>query len=546
MILAFLLAGLGFLTLMAILAPLLRGSRPGAERASFDQAVYRDQLQELDRDIERGLLTPEEAAATRLEVQRRILAADRLLARPAVPHPSVACPSGARPPVAYPLAAPALGTNVPVTPPPATTPSPPERPVADRIGTTPLPAKPLGTPPPLPASTASYLARSPRLASALFVIAAAGSLAVYLSLGAPGVPDEPFATRQAEVAAAKGGQRLTLEQATDQLAAKLKASPADAQGWLLYARSLAMLSRWNLAEDAYRHAMDLGDTRPEVIADHAEMLVLAAGGTVTPAAEAAFRQILTDDSGNGTARYYLAAAASQAGEPRRAIDMLQALLADMPAESPLRAQVGQRIAEAAQAAYIPVPELARGAAPAPGPDASAVASAAGMPEAQRQAMIQGMVARLAAKQQADPANLDGWLQLGRAYAVLHEPDQAADAYDKAASLRPGDLSIPLQAARALLAEHKLADRLPPRVVDLLKRVEASDPQQPIVLWFLGLAATQDKHLDEARRYWGALLAKLPPAGDDARMVQAALDALPSQAPAQGTSTGVGAHGDSAR
>lgn len=122
MILAFLLAGLGFLTLMAILAPLLRGSRPGAERASFDQAVYRDQLQELDRDIERGLLTPEEAAATRLEVQRRILAADRLLARPAVPHPSVACPSGARPPVAYPLAAPALGTNVPVTPPPATTP----------------------------------------------------------------------------------------------------------------------------------------------------------------------------------------------------------------------------------------------------------------------------------------------------------------------------------------------------------------------------------------------------------------------------------------
>ncbi len=136
------------------------------------------------------------------------------------------------------------------------------------------------------------------------------------------------------------------------------------KAWLLYGRSLAMLSRWAAAEDAYRHAMALGENSPEVIADHAEMLVLAAGGTVTPAAEAAFRQILANDPSSGIARYYLAIAASQAGEPRRAIDLLQALLADMPADSPLRGQIGQRIAEAAQAAHIPVPELAKGVAPA--------------------------------------------------------------------------------------------------------------------------------------------------------------------------------------
>ena len=53
-----------------------------------------------------------------------------------------------------------------------------------------------------------------------------------------------------------------------------------------------------------------------------------------------------------------------------------------------------------------------------------------MTDGQRQAMIEGMVARLAAKQQADPDNLDGWLQLGRAYAVLHQPDKAAAAYEK--------------------------------------------------------------------------------------------------------------------
>ena len=50
MILPFLLALMAFCALLPILAPLLRGGRPVASRGSFDQAVYRDQLHELDRD----------------------------------------------------------------------------------------------------------------------------------------------------------------------------------------------------------------------------------------------------------------------------------------------------------------------------------------------------------------------------------------------------------------------------------------------------------------------------------------------------------------
>ena len=287
------------------------------------------------------------------------------------------------------------------------------------------------------------------------------------------------------------------------LAAKLKQNPSDAAGWLLYGRSLAMLSQWDQAEDAYRHAIDLGQTDPDVIADHAEVLVMQAGGTVTPAAETAFRQVLKADPSSGIARYYLALAAMQAGEPRQAIEGFQALLAEMPADSPLRPQLGQRVAEAAHAAGIPVPELAKGTPPAPatGPDADALANAANMTDAQRQAMIRGMVAKLAAKQEADPGNLDGWMRLGRAYAVLHEPDKAADAYDKAAKLRPDDVSIPLQEVRALLNDQAPTDKLPPRVIGLLKHIEATNPEEPLVLWYLGMAAAQDARIDEARGYW---------------------------------------------
>lgn len=41
----------------------------------FDVAVYKDQLVEVDRDIERGHITTEEAGTVRLEIQRRLLAA---------------------------------------------------------------------------------------------------------------------------------------------------------------------------------------------------------------------------------------------------------------------------------------------------------------------------------------------------------------------------------------------------------------------------------------------------------------------------------------
>nr|WP_294550102.1 c-type cytochrome biogenesis protein CcmI [uncultured Rhodopila sp.] len=458
MILPFLLALLAFLAVLPILVPLLRGARPVPGRASYDQAVYRDQLRELDREIARGLLTQTDADAARLEIQRRLLASDQVPARPPV------------------------------------------------------------------------LSRSPIVAALVFLLVGLGSVGGYLWLGAPGVPDEPFASRPATAANADASEHQTLQEATARLEEKLRQNPSDPQGWLLYGRSLAMLNQWDKAADAYRHAIDLGDKSPDVAADRAEMLVMGAGGTVTPAAEDAFKQVLKDDPGNGLARFYLATAAAQAGEPLKAIEGWQALLADMPSDSPVRDAVGQRIAEAAKAAGVPVPDLAKGTAPsqpaAAGPDAKAMADAASMPEEQRQAMIRGMVEKLAAKQQADPGNLDGWLRLGQAYAVLHEPDKSADAYNKAIALKPDDASIPLQAARALLADLKPPEKIPAPAVAFLKRAQAGAAEEPMVLWYLGIAAAQEGHPEDARRDWNTLLAKLPAGGDDAKLVQSALDALP--------------------
>ena len=61
-------------------ALLLRGLQTGPKQPpapNHDLAVYRDQLAEVERDLERGLLTEAEAEGARIEIQRRILASDR-------------------------------------------------------------------------------------------------------------------------------------------------------------------------------------------------------------------------------------------------------------------------------------------------------------------------------------------------------------------------------------------------------------------------------------------------------------------------------------
>lgn len=58
----------------AVIVPLATARRAPPVRAAFDRAVYRDQLREIDREVERGLLTAAEAAAGRLEIERRLLA----------------------------------------------------------------------------------------------------------------------------------------------------------------------------------------------------------------------------------------------------------------------------------------------------------------------------------------------------------------------------------------------------------------------------------------------------------------------------------------
>jgi len=69
-------AVLTVLALAALLLPMSLGKRKDVSpaRADFDLTVYKDQLTEIDKDMERGVLSEDQATAARTEIERRMLA----------------------------------------------------------------------------------------------------------------------------------------------------------------------------------------------------------------------------------------------------------------------------------------------------------------------------------------------------------------------------------------------------------------------------------------------------------------------------------------
>ena len=87
MLIWIILAVLTAVVLFVLLRPL---AVPGAQdrtRGSFDAAVYRDQLNEIESDRARGLIGDDEAEAARIEIARRLLAADSNLHASNHPEP---------------------------------------------------------------------------------------------------------------------------------------------------------------------------------------------------------------------------------------------------------------------------------------------------------------------------------------------------------------------------------------------------------------------------------------------------------------------------
>ncbi len=368
-----------FAALIAVMVAGLMPALLGGERAGRRDAtaldVLRAQLAELESEISRGVLTEDEGAAARIELQRRVLAED---------------------------------------------------PGADRH-----------------TGTSSFSAGTRRaVAATAAVVLPAGAIWLYLALGSPGLPGQPLAARDeitAAVTESAGGGNMA--QLVERLAARLEEQPGDARGWELLGRSYGQLGRFREAVAAFDRALALDPENLVLLETRAESLVRVAQGMVTPAAEAAFRDALKKDQKSFVASYYLALAAFQAGHYRRAYDDWLRLGRGAEPGAPWLAAVQEGLDQAAVRLGIEAAALAV-SAPEPlavGPDAGEIEAAAEMSAGDRQAFIRSMVARLAARLEDQPDDVEGWLRLARSYQVLGEAGEARRVLQKLLdSLPEGD------------------------------------------------------------------------------------------------------------
>lgn len=253
----------------------------------------------------------------------------------------------------------------------------------------------------------------------LFValILPAATFLFYDRAGSPEIGDMPLASREGETAPS---DITTMVAAIER---RLAQTPDDAKGWSVVAPVYLRLGEPDKAVAAFRNVLRLAPPTAETQAGLGEALVQQANGRVTDEARQAFDAALKLDPASSAARFYLALGLSQTERFAEARDAWSALVASSPRDAPWLG-----LAEAALAdARLKLGETAPTAPTAPGPSAADVAAADQLGEADRRAMIEGMVSQLSARLEASPADAEGWKRLMRSYVVLDQGDKALAA-----------------------------------------------------------------------------------------------------------------------
>ncbi|MGQ5717858.1 c-type cytochrome biogenesis protein CcmI [Pseudochrobactrum asaccharolyticum] len=369
---------LTFVAILIVMLPLTRKEVVSAAQGEEDRSVYIQQLKEIDSDLARGLLDEQSAAQARLEISRRILKNDRRMTDLA--DGNIAAADGAE--KKYLLSASTRWVVVLVL---------------------------------------------------LFIPAL--SWGIYAAVGTPDLPSQPLADRKGNTIQDKSAVELIA-----QAEAHLANAPDDGRGWAILAPIYMRLGRVDDAINAYRKALELLGKDVDRLIGLGEALTVKANGQVTAEALALFEEAGKVEPKDLRPPLMKARALLQAGKRDDAIDVLQIILNTSPEDALWRADIEQTIAnlKAGNGSVTPsVPAQSDRPTEQPrGPTAEDVEAAASLNEQGRKDMIRSMVDGLAERLRENPANVDGWERLLRAYVVLGEQDNVKEALRNAAKALP--------------------------------------------------------------------------------------------------------------
>lgn len=280
------------IALAFVLPPLLQRakteSNTGEKEANV--AVYRDQLSELDADLQNGIMGAEQYQQDRDEIERRLLSD---VSAPGKPVEKNSKPAHAGRWVAY-----ALALGIPII------------------------------------ATGFY-----------FRVGTPDAISISGAASAP-VVSIPAGGRQASQPGADGPMtQERMEANVAALAQRLEQNPGDVQGWTMLARSYSSLNKYNEASNAYARATALKTDDADLWADYALAMTMANGQQMQGQPLELINKALKLDPDNPKALELAGAAAFQAKRYKEALDYWQRLLQRLPPDSELAQALSRKIDE---------------------------------------------------------------------------------------------------------------------------------------------------------------------------------------------------------
>ena len=428
------------LAAVSVAAPFLRRHDARHFERDEDAGVYRDQLQEIEREEKSGLIEADGAAQARREIARRLITAER------ASHTTQAQPEKSDRSFA------AIGVASAVA-----------------IGSTILYAN-IGSPD-LPSQAAAGGTARVATQNSAEQTTGANVAAIPDGNGEPS-PSEGQPSSEGPASGSKGVG--TVEAMIDKLAQRLIQTPKNPDGWRMLGWSYFSQQQFAQAAAAYATAIEQDPSAGALKTARGEALVQAASGVVSLEAQDLFDQALKQDGNDLRARFYLGLKKEQAGGKAAALEDWLALVNEANGQEPFVEDLRQRVVALAGELKVDITNRLIAKSPAvesrggvldalqsappvapavaQGPNAEDVKKAEAMSSEDRNTMIGAMVDGLQARLEKSPRDADGWIKLIRSRKVLGEDAAAKTALDKAVSAfadTPEETSRIVSAAKEL-------------------------------------------------------------------------------------------------
>lgn len=272
--------------LVYVLPPALRAdasqSKDENARHNANIAIYRDQLAELEADLRNGIVSQEQYAQDRDDIERRLLED-------------------------------------------TTTEKPTKKPVALATG----------------ARKHAYMVGIGLALVAVIFYLRIGSPDSITNAAAT-TPNAPAATSGAPAERSQA----QIEANVAELAKRLQSNPSDAQGWIMLARSYIAMERFGEATGAYAKATELTPNDADLWAEYARASALAGGGKFDGKTMELIDRALKVDPNNLRALGLAGSAEYESKNYQKAIDHWQRLLKQMPQNPEATQVITARINEA--------------------------------------------------------------------------------------------------------------------------------------------------------------------------------------------------------